>query len=293
MIKSKNWLTYLALLAAMIGWALSFVWFKVALAVYGSLTTVFYRFVITIVLMFIVLYSTGRLYKPSRSMFKLFALLALFEPFLYFLGESYGLRYISSTLGAVIVATIPLIVPIAARLFYNEQPSALYYFGAVLSLVGVAFVAFEPGLEFSFLGVALEFVAVLAAVGYSTVLRKVPSVVPIGSVVFYQSLLGLIYFAPLWLFFEAKEAVAIPFDLKAFVAIVELAVVSTILAFVLFTYGLRKIGISRANVFVNAIPGFTAVFAWVILGDVLNICKGVGLILLFVGLWVSQRKTFA
>jgi len=34
--------------------------------------------------------------------------MAFFEPFLYFIGESFGLVYISSTIAAVIVATIPL-----------------------------------------------------------------------------------------------------------------------------------------------------------------------------------------
>lgn len=292
MFKSSNWLTYIVLLLAMVGWALSFVWFKVALGVYGSLTTVFYRFVIAVLVMFLVLWLGGRLYKPSRAELKLFALLAFFEPFLYFLGESYGLRYISSTLGAVIVATIPLFVPIAARIFHNEHPSGNFYLGAVLSLVGVAFVAFEPNLQFSLIGIALEFVAVFAAVGYSTVLKKVPTKIPILSVVFYQSLIGMVYFLPLWLVFEAGEAIAIPFNREAFVAIAELAVVSTILAFVLFTYGLRKIGVSRANVFVNAIPGFTAVFAWLILGETLNTYKILGLLFLFIGLWLSQRKSF-
>lgn len=291
MTKSSNFLTYIALLLAMIGWALSFVWFKVALGVYGSLTTVFYRFVITVMLMFVVLWVSGRLYKPNKEVLKLFALLAFFEPFLYFLGESYGLKYISSTLAAVIIATVPLFVPIAARIFHNEHPSSNYYLGAVLSLVGVGFVAFEPHLQFSFLGVGLEFLAVFGAVGYATVLKKVPKEVPIHSVVFYQSLLGLFYFFPLWLFFEAKEAVSIPFNLAAFIAIVELALVCTIFAFVLFTYGIRKIGISRANVFVNAIPGFTAIFAWFILGESLHAYKLLGLGLLFLGLWISQRRT--
>ena len=51
----------------------------------------------------------------------LFLLMALFEPFIYFLGESYGLLYVSSTVAAVIVATIPLISPLFAWYFFREK----------------------------------------------------------------------------------------------------------------------------------------------------------------------------
>ena len=289
-MKSNLWKVYLALLLAMVGWALSFVWFKVALPVYGPLTIVFFRLVISAALLFVFLKVTGKFVIPDKKTLRLLFLLAFFEPFLYFLGESFGLKYISSTLGAVIVATIPLLAPIPARIFLNERPQGNYFLGAFMSLIGVLLVAFEPGLVVSGLGVALEFLAVFAALGYSTVLKKVPETVPIFSVIFYQSLIGAVYFLPLWLIFEMKTTVQTSFDLSAFVAIVELAVVASVLAFVLFTYGLRKIGVSRANVFVNAIPGFAAIFAWLILGDPLTLQKIEGLCLLFVGLWFAQRK---
>lgn len=291
-MKSGNWLVYLALVLAMVGWAMSFVWFKVALPIYGPLTIVFLRLVISAALLFVVLKLMGKFKIPERKDFKLLMLLALFEPFLYFLGESYGLMFISSTLAAVIIATIPLFAPIPARIFHNEHPSGNFFIGAVISLVGVVLVAFQPNLVVSGIGVGLEFLAVAAALGYSTVLKKVPNRVPILSIIFFQSLIGAVYFLPLWLVFEAEEAFATPFHYDAFIAIVELAVVASVLAFVLFTYGIRKIGMNRSNVFINAIPGFTAVFAWLILGDPLTSHKIGGLCLLALGLWLSQRKKF-
>ena len=289
-MRSSNWRTYLALLFAMVAWSLSFVWFKVALPVYGPLTIVFSRLVISVVLLYVFLKATGRFMIPDKKNLKLLMLLGFFEPFLYFLGESFGLKYISSTLAAVIIATIPLFAPIPARIFHNERTGGNFFLGAILSLVGVVLVAFEPGIVVSGIGVGLEFLAVLAALGYSTVLKKVPNSVPIFSVIFYQSLLGAIYFMPLWLIFEARETLATPFNAEAFIAIVELAIVASVLAFVLFTYGVRRIGMNRANVFVNAIPGFTAVFAWLILGDVMSMHKVAGLLILVVGLGIAQRK---
>ena len=39
------------------------------------------------------------------------------------MGESFGLLYVSSTVGAIIVATIPLFSPIAASRFHGEKLS--------------------------------------------------------------------------------------------------------------------------------------------------------------------------
>lgn len=290
---TSNLKTYIALILAMVAWALSFVWFKVALPVYGPLTIVFFRLVISAALLFVVLKTTKKFVVPNKKLLKMFLLLAFFEPFLYFLGESYGLQHLSSTMAAVIIATIPLFAPIPARIFHNEHPSGNFYSGAVISLIGVVLVAFQPGLTISGIGVSLEFLAVLAALGYTTVVKKVPDSVPILVIIFYQSLIGAIYFLPLWLIFEAKTTINTPFNLEAFTAIVELAIVASVIAFVLFTYGIRRIGMSRANVFVNAIPGFTAIFAWIILGDALTPHKLGGLLLLSVGLWLAQRKKFS
>lgn len=291
-MKSSNLKTYIALILAMIAWALSFVWFKVALPIYGPLTIVFFRLIISAALLFVVLKLTKKFIVPDKKLLKMFLLLAFFEPFLYFLGESYGLKYLSSTMAAVIIATIPLLAPIPARIFHNEHPSGNFFTGATISLIGVVLVAFQPGLTVSGIGIGLEFLAVMAALGYSTVLKKMPDSVPILTIIFYQNLIGAIYFLPLWLIFEAKTTLTTPFDLEAFTAIVELAIVASVVAFFLFTYGIRRIGMSRANVFVNAIPGFTAVFAWLILGDALTLHKIGGLVLLTLGLWLAQRKRF-
>ena len=54
-----------------------------------------------------------------------FYLLSFFEPFCYFLGESYGMRYISSTLGSIIIATIPIFTPFLVFIFHKKKISWL------------------------------------------------------------------------------------------------------------------------------------------------------------------------
>ena len=66
------------------------------------------------------------------------------------------------------------------------------------------------------------------------------------------------------------RAEILPFDAKAFWAIIKLAIFASTFAFILFTYSVRNIGINKSNIFINVIPVFVAVIAYVVLGDKLN-----------------------
>lgn len=167
---------YLSLILAMIFWAFSFVWVKEVYLVYGPLTTVFFRLIIASVLLILFAFLTGKLVKIDRKDLSTFVLLSLFEPFLYFLGESYGLMYVSSTVGAIIIATIPLFSPLAASRFHGEKISIRTFIGILLSFFGVSIVVFDSSfnLTASPVGIVLEFVAVLSAIGYIVILKNQP-----------------------------------------------------------------------------------------------------------------------
>jgi drug/metabolite transporter (DMT)-like permease len=59
-------------------------------------------------------------------------------------------------------------------------------------------------------------------------------------------------------------------------------------AFVLFAYSVRHLGISRANIFSNLIPVFTAIFAFFIVGDRLTFLNAAGMAVVIAGLFLSQ-----
>ena len=61
-------------------------------------------------------------------------------------------------------------------------------------------------------------------------------------------------------------------------------------AFVMFADSLRVIGVARAQIFVNLIPVFTAIFSWILLSEKLNIQQWGGIIVVIVGLFISQRR---
>jgi len=277
---------------SMIFWSFSFVWVKIAYLAYGPLTVIFFRLIISVSLLVLFSLFVKKLQKLQSKDYKIFILLALFEPFLYFMGESYGLLYVSSTVAAVIVATIPLFAPIAAWYFFRERLSLMNIAGLILSFIGVCLVILNRDLSFSASpkGVMLEFMAVFAAIGYSSVLRKLAFRYNTFTIITYQNLIGIFMFLPFWTFFEAAGFMQTPFHWQAFRAIILLSVFASTFAFILFTYSVRTIGINRSNMFVNLIPVFVAIFAWFILGDQLTIQKFTGIVVVIAGLFLAQIR---
>jgi drug/metabolite transporter (DMT)-like permease len=289
---NKSFGKYIAIVLAMIFWSFSFIWFKIANETYKPLTIVFIRLVIAVILLTTFLFITRGFVKMKKEDRKLFFLLALFEPFFYFLGESYGLTYVSATVGSVLISTIPVIATLAAWIFFKERLKLINYAGIVLSFIGVLiFIINKDGsVSFNSKGLTLLFIAVISAVGYNLTLSRLIRKYSPVYIVTIQNIIGAVLFLPVFLIFDFHQFVSTPFVVKSFMPILELAVFASCGAFILFAFSMKHMGISRANVFTNCIPVFTAVFAFMMLGDKLTLHNILGMLVVIAGLFMSQMN---
>lgn len=291
-MKNKDFPAMASALGAAFFWSFSFVWFKIAYLAYNPVTVVLFRLIISSVLITLIAWLFRRLQVPTRKDFRLFILMAFFEPFIYFLGESYGLKYVSSTVAAVIVATVPLLSPVAAWYFHKEKVRWMNIVGLFFSFFGVALVVLNKTFQFdaSPLGVGLEFIAVFSAIAYSIVLKNLAARYNTLTIIAWQNIIGIFLFLPVWFLVDFADFLQTPFHPRAFRAIVLLAVFSSTLAFVFFTQSVRQIGVNRSNTFINLIPVFVAVTSFIILKEELGMQKIIGIIVVVTGLFLAQLK---
>ena len=283
---------YGAVLLAMIFWAFSFIWFKEANKTFYPLTIVFIRLLFSVILMTTFLIFTKNFMKIKKKDRKLFLMLALFEPFFYFIGESFGLTYVSATVCSVLISTIPVFATIGAWLIFKERLKLVNYAGIILSFIGVlVFILNSDGsLNFNIKGLGFLLLAVLTAVGYNlTLSRLVGNYSPVY-IVGVQNLIGAILFLPLFVILDFHHFFSTPFTFNMFKPIIELAVFASCGAFILFAYSVQKMGITKANVFSNCIPVFTAIFSFIILGEKLTIQNILGMAIVIAGLLMSQMN---
>lgn len=286
----QNIKLYGAVILAMIFWSFSFIWTKVAIESFLPVTLVTLRLIIASILLFTYAKATKKFQYVRLKDLKWFVLLAFFEPYLYYMGETYSLTLLNPTLVAVIIATIPLFAPIVAYIMLGEKVSKMNILGIIISLLGVLLVIYSPGmgLDGSVWGILLVFLAVFAAVFYAATLRKISSYYKTVNIIFYQSLIGLAFFIPTFLVTDLSSIETLKISYKSMEALLMLAIFASVLAFVLFAGVVRKVGVAKTNVFVNLIPVFTAIFSYLIFHQYLTYNQWIGIAIVVLGLFVSQ-----
>ncbi len=274
----------------MLFWSLSFVGYKVAYEYFEPMALIFCRMVISAIFLTLVIKISRRAQKIDRKDYSQFLLMAVFEPLLYFLGESYGMKLVTPTTGAVIVSTIPLLAPVAAWLIFREKISWIKIAGIAVSFTGVLLVLLGKDLKLvaSPKGVALMMVAVLSAVSYSLIIAKLAMKYKPLTIVQIQSILGASLFLPIFLFTDLKETMHIQLSWEVVLPLLFLAIFPSSLSFIFFTAAVREIGITRANVFTNFIPVFTALFSFFIWNETFTGTKLIGIPVVLTGLMLAQ-----
>lgn len=292
-MKEKKYLVHLSGVVAMIFWGLSFIWSTQVFNYLNPTTTIFFRLIISTFFLGSLLLLFGMFEKIEKKDLKLFALAALFEPFLYFIFESYGLLNASPVVSSAVIATIPLFTPIAAFFFLNERLTSWNIVGFIISFFGVIFMLFNKNLELtvSLKGVIFLFSAVIVAVAYSISLRKLTLLYKPLTITFVQNVIGMIYFIPMFFVMERVTPSDIMSIGNYIVPLLSLGVFASSVAYTLWAYAFSKLGAAKANIYSNLIPVFTAIFSCIIIGENISIQKILGILLVIGGLILSQLKS--
>ena len=312
MMKNINKITpYIAIVAAMLIWAGAGIAVKEALVIFSPLTLIVMRFTLAVLLML----SIGLLFRHNsivglqrveRKDIPLFLLGGLFQPFLYFIFETYTYQSFSSpTVAEALLSTQPVMAPLFAWVLLRERVTRNNILGIVLSTLGVMMLLMMGGGPLAMgdgsigKGVLLAVLTVSMSVSYSVVLRRIPTQYSPLSIVFYVQSFALVLFWAMWgisgigdglLGDSAMRLLGEGQWVKSLLSVGYLAVLASVTAFILFCYTVRKIGVTRANVFNNVRPVFTAILMWIIFGEILPIWKIIGIIIIIIGLFISQKQ---
>lgn len=283
-------IVHIAAFVSMLFWGMSYIWSKIAFDFYSPLTTIFLRLVISFIALFIILYVGKKFESIQRKHMGLLFISALFNPFLYFIGEYYGLDRVSASVSAVIIATIPVFTPFVAYRIFKEKLSILNIMGLCLSFVGILFIILNRDFSFSAapIGIAFLFMAVFAAIIYSVYLKKLTKTYTPLNIVAWQNLIGAVLFLPFFLYFDAGDFIAIRPNTMAIISIIMLGIFASSFAYVLFTYAIKHLGMNRTNIYTNLIPVFAGITSFIVLDEIFSIGKVAGMIVVILGVLLSQ-----
>ena len=200
----------------------------------------------------------------------------------------------SATNIGLIYATAPIIIAGAATLLYREPLGRVNALGILVSLLGVLVIVFRGDL------VALQTLSLVpgdlwiatAAVSwavYSVMLRYRPSQLP-GRVRFAATMLyGSMALLPFHILELANGDVP-ELNIETLIAVLIVAIVPGLGAYLGYARIQRALGASPTALILYLAPVYTALMAWLVLGESLQLYHLIGAALILPGIYLSTRK---
>jgi drug/metabolite transporter (DMT)-like permease len=209
-----------------------------------------------------------------------------------------GLRYTTATNAALINGAGPLITGILAAMLLRERFTRRNVVGAAISLAGVVMIVSGGTLDVLLkqqfnLGDLLVLVAVVVWGLYSVLSRVVTRSRSALAATALSTWLGLplLYPAAAWEWPVRPPALSLPVML----AVVYIGIFPSIVAYLAWNEGVRRVGPGKAMAFYNMLPVFGALIGVLVLGEAFSFSHliGGGLIIAgsLIGVWSDLRRS--
>ncbi len=275
---------------SMFFWGMSYIWSKIVFEVYSPLTTIYFRLLISFVVLFLFGYATRQLKPIQKKDRWLFLGSAFLNPFLYFIGENYGLSMVSASLSSIIVATIPLFAPFAGWFFFREKLKLFNIAGLLLSFAGLLLIILNKNFELSAnsWGILLLFLAVFSAVFYVAALKKLSNHYNAVTIITWQNMIGSLYFLPFFLLIDGPSFMSTKPGILPIISLLMLGLFASSLAYVLYTLVVKYLGVIKSSLYTNLIPVFTVIFSIYLLDETFTLRKTAGMAIVILGVILSE-----
>jgi drug/metabolite transporter (DMT)-like permease len=288
-------LTYLSLLVTMFLWGGTFIAGRLLAGVVPPASSAFLRFLIgSIAMLMVVLLVDGRLRLPSKRLWLPLFFLGCTGVFAYNVFFFYGLQHITAGRASLIVAGTPLIITIFAAIFLKERLTSEKFVGVLISLCG-AIIVISNGQPSTLLaggfgpGEQALVACVLSWSAYSLIGRSVLRSLPPLTAVCYSSIIGTMLLAvPAIREGLIDHFVAINYP--SWLSLAYLGIGGTALGFSFYYLAIKKIGASRAGIFINLVPIFSLLLSWRILGETIQVKVLFGGVLVLIGVALTNYQ---
>lgn len=280
---------YGASIMALFIWSTSLIATKIAYFSFSPLTLGVLRFVIAILVLGMVLVVRREFVRPSLKDFGTLAISGILGITLYFALQNVGVSLTSASDASLIVGSYPAITAALEFLVYKAKPSRGKAGGILISMAGVALLTYTGGGaagRSQLIGNLLMIATGVVWAFYNFATQKVVNRYPAITVSFYQTAVGTIFFIPLALLEHAQWKAPTFLTLST---LIYLGVFCSVLAFLLYNYGLRKISSSTSVTLMNLVPVLGVIFSILFLHETVSLRQIAGGIVVIAGIFVSVR----
>lgn len=294
---SPDRLTYLKLAAVTMIWGGTFVAGRYLAAGLDPLLAATVRFVLaSLALLAFLGVARIRLARPTTAQWVQLVVLGFFGIFFYNLCFFYGLHYINASRASLIVALNPAVIGLASWLLFKERLGCFKLVGIALCLggAGLVIVSRNPqllqGTANAWVGDLLIFGCVVGWGVYSLFSRSLNQRLGPLQTVTWSILLGTLMLTITTLVTGRLTMAALGrIDLPQLMSLLYLGVLGSALAYIGYYDGLRRIGATRAGVFIALNPLTAVICGALLLGEQLTVPMLLGGAVILLGIYLCNK----
>jgi len=284
---------HLAGVAFAVIFGFTFLFSKIALDFVSPVGLISYRFLIA----FLVFELLRRFHVVKirfwSGQWKIWLPVALCEPILYFLFETYGLAETTSGEAGMMIALIPIFVTLLSSVLLKEKPRWTQVLFILLSVAGILFIQFSKpaeGTSGAILGFFLLFAAVLSAAFFNIASRKASRAMTPAETTYFMMLSGAVVFNVIYViqlaFGEGVGTYVTNFMHPEFLfPILYLGIIASIGGFFLVNFALSKLPAHVSSIYSNLSTIVAIVAGAIILHEPLFYYHYVGSLMIIIGVY--------
>lgn len=290
-IQKKNLLIYhLAALIAIIIWSATYISTKILLKSFYPIEISLFRF--TIAYIFLLIIRPKFDFRISIKKDKYFILAGFLGMFLYYFVENLATKYTYASNVALIVSSIPIITSILAHLINkDEKLNKKLIIAFFISLTGMVLVILSTGeiIKFSIGGDILALAAAILFSAYNIVIRRINKEIHVLDIVRKSIFFGLGFILITYLFKPDKSDLLLIFQIPELLHLLFLGIFASGVCFILWNKSIKEIGSIKASQYIYLVPVLTGVMSVIILNEPFSIIKILGMGIILIGVFYSQR----
>ncbi|OPJ56822.1 DMT family transporter [Alkalithermobacter paradoxus] len=292
-MKKDNIIPYISGCSTAVIFGMSFLFSKQALSVASPVSLLSFRFLTAFIVMSILIkLNIIKVNYKGKNLKNLFYL-GLMQPIVYFIFETYGIKYSSSSEAGIMIALIPIFVTLMAFIFLKERPLNTQLLFILLSVTGVVYIILMKGSNggnSNLLGIILLFGAILSASAFNIISRKLSREFSPMELTYSMMTLGAVFFNFISVVTRIKNNTLGSYfypmtNINFVISILYLGIVSSIIAFFLVNFTLSKLEASKSAVFANLSTVVSIIAGVVILKEKFYYYNLVGSIMILTGVW--------
>ena len=285
---------YIKLFLTAAFWGGTFIAGKVLAQNVGPFSASFLRFLTASLFLILITWKIeGRFPAIRKKQIFPMVLLGLTGVFAYNVFFFKGLRLIDAGRASIIIANNPIFITLLSWLIFRERLTLLKFAGVLISVTGAVIVISRGDINGIIngglgLGEFFIFCCVASWVCYSLIGKSVMTdLSPLASVT-YSAIIGTVcLFVPA--LFEGMMSDMRLYIASEWISIFYLGFFGTVLGFVWYYEGIKKIGPMRASLFINFVPITAIILAFLILKEPITLSLFIGTIFVCSGVYLTNR----